>query len=80
MIAPALLMGAAAFGSSALSSIGDYFKNRDALSFRNRQIDALERQDRLAFQRQNQEYDAYVKELGNGYPFSSLYSRAAGGK
>ena len=67
MIAPALLMGAAAFGSSALGSIGNYFKNRDALSFSNRQIDALERQDRLAFQRQNQEYDAYVRAQTEAY-------------
>ena len=67
MIAPALLMGAAAFGSSALSSIGNYFKNRDALSFRNKQIDALEEQDRLNSQRLNQEYDAYVRAQTEAY-------------
>jgi hypothetical protein len=67
MIAPALLFGAAAFGSSAIGAVGNYFKNRDALKFQSQQIDALERQDDLNFLRLNQEYDAYVLAETNAY-------------
>ena len=52
--------GAAAGGASGLKAIGSYFKNRDTLRRKNKQIAKAELRDSRNFIAQSQQYKAYV--------------------
>ena len=52
--------GAAAGGASGLKALGSYFKNRDALRRKNKQIAKAELRDSQNFLAQSQQYKAYV--------------------
>lgn len=52
--------GAAAGGASGLKALGSYFKNRDALSRKNKQIAKAEFRDSQNFIAQSQQYKAFV--------------------
>ena len=52
--------GAAAGGASGLKALGSYFKNRDALRRKNKQIAKAEIRDSRNFLAQSQQYKAYV--------------------
>ena len=62
-VLPALAMAAPGLIQSGLG----FLKGRDQLRRQNRQIDRQEQLDQLAFLRQNQEYDAYVKAQSDAY-------------
>lgn len=52
--------GAAAGGASGLKALGSYFKNRDALRRKNKQIEKAELRDSRNFLANSQKYKAYV--------------------
>ena len=62
-VLPALAMAAPGLIQAGLG----FLKGRDQLRRTNRQIDKQEQLDQLAFLRQNQEYDAYVKAQSDAY-------------
>jgi hypothetical protein len=62
-VLPALALAAPGLIQSGLG----FLKGRDQLRRQNRQIDRQEQLDQLAFLRQNQEYDAYVKAQSDAY-------------
>ena len=57
----AALAGGAAFGSTALSKLGDYYKNRDKISRQNKQIARAERKDIQGWLGDMQQYALYNK-------------------